>query len=769
MKLSNIILNVMLAGALAVPQMIQAQTKISQRDRMNLELLQENVATLGRQHAAAVQPLTMLVNVAAGTTEDELVALGATVSSVIGDIYVVEVPLNRVDAFLASDKVVSAQMNRQDKSDMYYARMEKNANVNVVHSNMRGDLGHAYLGKGVVCGVFDIGFDVNHVDFLDNADRTKTRVKRLMVFRGSSSIPSIDTEDAAQIQAYTTDNNEAKHGTHVLGIMAGSYRGAGQWDDADFGADSVPTGLVSASQVGHANPNGDKPVPYYGVAPQSDIVICGNTTGLYSGAQITGAQRIIEYAEKVGKPCVINYSLGSQWGPRDGSALDDKALSALAEKAIICKSAGNDGAMDDYFSETLSDDRTSIATVLIFKSIGSNTGELEFWLNDDRSVTIEFFAYAKNGGVYKEFPFLTIEGPTLTPMGNPMTKRYVSSDLADEAFKSLFTGRIGVSAGVESQNNRYCIEVMFDQKFQMHSFTVDGLRYSSAQIGIRIKGVPGQRIDGNCCGDYVKFQEKDGYVTPSPCLSISNGSCAKNIIAVGSFSNRTAIRYLDNSIWRETRSDKGSGDIAPSSGYGVLYDGRSLPQVATPGVNIVSASSRYYNPESDAVAVGEYNGTKYYFCEMSGTSMSCPLFAGICALWLEANPALNYDGIMDVLAHTARQDSYTEARPYRFGYGKADAYEGLKYVLNKKSQGITDPSSIDTDSFIVTKTADDTWEITVGMDQQFSAELVSLSGQVVRTANGRGTAVLSTAGCAKGVYVLSVRNEKFQKSYKLAL
>ncbi len=768
MKIVTTFLKIMMLCSLMVSLPCFGQQKISHRDRMSLEILKEELQTDRHTRSEESKFMTVLVKVTSGTTEKDLTALGSTVTAAIGDIFVVETSLDNIDVLLNSEKVISAQFDHSDKPDMYYARMEKNSNINTVHSDLRKDLGHTYMGEGVICGVFDIGFDVNHIDFYDNEDRSRTRVKKLIQFTGSSSTPTLDTEDVERIKAYTTDKKDAKHGTHVLGIMAGGYRGPGRWDDADFGSDSVKYGLVSASAVGHANPDGTKPVPYYGVAPKADIAICGNASGLYGGAQLTAATRIIEYAEKQGKPCVINYSLGSQWGPRDGSALDDQALSELAKKAIICKSAGNDGRMEDYFSETLTDERNSIATALIFKSIGDNTGELEFWLNDSRSVEVEIFAIGTANGETKEFTLLSIPGPTLTPMGNPMTKRYVSADLAAD-FKTIFSGRIGVSAGVEKQNNRYCIEFMFDNGFQMHGFTVDGVRWTRTQIGIRLKGESGQRIDGNCCGNYVKFQDKEGYVKPSPCLSIANGSCAKNIIAVGSYSNRTAIRYLDNHIWRETSSDKGCGDIAPSSGYGILYDGRSLPQVATPGVNIVSASSRFCDPDVDAVAVGEYNGENYYFCEMSGTSMSCPLFAGICALWLEADPSLDYDGIMDVLEHTARQDAYTEAKPVRFGYGKADAYEGLKYVLAKKDSGVSSPLAIDADKFMVTKIAPDTWEVTVGLGENFSVDLVSLSGIVAKRVSGQDTVSISTAGCEKGVYALRVQNGKFVKSYKIII
>lgn len=761
------------AVSLLCPVTAQGRSKLSLRDRQGIDILQRDLREGRATRAQEAQRVVMFITVAAGTSEADIESRDVTLIDHIGDAFIVELPVGAVDSFLSNKKIIAAQFDHCDKPDMFYARMAGNANVNSAHTDPWNELGHSYTGKDVVCGVFDIGFDVNHVDFLDNADRSKTRVKKLVVFKGSSSNPEIDTEDDAEIKAFTTDKNDAKHGSHVLGIMAGGYYGPGEWNDIDFGPDSVCSGLVSTSNLPGHNPDGTKPVPYYGVAPHADIAICGNRDGLYGGAQIVGARRIIEYAKKVGKPCVINYSLGSQWGPRDGSHPDDIILSTLAKDAIICKSAGNDGTCNDYFSEYFTDPSGSLATLLRFPPNDDNEkAELEFWLNDSRRVKIDLIALGsyydpeEYDDVVKEFVLGSFDGPIVDEDGNPTTLSITPNDITGD-LAGIFEGRFNISAEVMAQNNRYCIEVSFDNGFKVKNATIDG-NVMSIQLGLRFYGAPDQRIDGNCCGDWVKFAEnKPGYVNPSPCLSISNGSCAANIIAVGSYSNRTAIRYLTGKVWRETWPDKGAGDIAPSSGYGVLYNGKSLPQIATPGVNIVSASSRFCEPESNAVAVGNYNSQKYYFCEMSGTSMSCPLFAGIVALWLEADPTLTYDDIMDVLEHTSRKDQYTEAAPVRFGFGKADAYEGLKYVLQRKSHGGVHPLEIDDNLFLVNKVSDDTYEVTTGDDSEFDINLVSMSGCVVKSVTGTGTVTLSTAGCPKGIYVINIRNSKYSKSYKL--
>ena len=53
-----------------------------------------------------------------------------------------------------------------------------------------------------------------------------------------------------------------------------------------------------------------------------------------SNVNITdGIQYCFDYAESVGKPCVVNISLGSHLGPHDGTSDTDRALALRATRA----------------------------------------------------------------------------------------------------------------------------------------------------------------------------------------------------------------------------------------------------------------------------------------------------------------------------------------------------------------------------------------------------------------------------------------------------
>ena len=62
-----------------------------------------------------------------------------------------------------------------------------------------------------------------------------------------------------------------------------------------------------------------------------------------------------------------------------------------------------------------------------------------------------------------------------------------------------------------------------------------------------------------------------------------------------------------------------------------------------------------------------------------------------------------------------------------------------------------------------------TYEITVGMGENFRADVYSLTGSRLRSAEGRNTVVLGLSGIDNGIYVLRVENEKFTKSVKIIL
>ena len=127
------------------------------------------------------------------------------------------------------------------------------------------------------------------------------------------------------------------------------------------------------------------------------------------------------------------------------------------------------------------------------------------------------------------------------------------------------------------------------------------------------------------------------------------------------------------------------GAIATFSSVGPRYDETMKPDIAAPGVNIVSSMSSYYDQSFTSVANVPFNGRTYHFAKLSGTSMASPAVAGIVALILEANPYLSARQVKEIVKSTARMDNYTGtiSAPGStvWGMGKINAYQAVQRAI----------------------------------------------------------------------------------------
>ena len=155
-----------------------------------------------------------------------------------------------------------------------------------------------------MAGFCDVGFDPLHPTFLDK--NGVSRVKRITQYIENKGLRIVVEGDEAY-EEWGTDDSDNYHATHVGGIMAGN--GAGS--------------------------------PYVGIARDADIVV--STSTLTDVGLLAGVEDIIDYAKEVGKPCVINLSMGNYIGAHDGTSLFSQYLDMCAEDAIIVLSSGNEG------------------------------------------------------------------------------------------------------------------------------------------------------------------------------------------------------------------------------------------------------------------------------------------------------------------------------------------------------------------------------------------------------------------------------------------
>lgn len=322
-----------------------AQSYMTEYAVQRAELLHTNSTA-----TAEVPTVGALVLLADGYTADDIAAAGFKVVNDLNISAIVEITLDQAEALAELDAVQSITFGGKKKAYMDLAR--KATGVDNIHRgiNINGKT-HSYTGKGVILGMMDTGFEANHLNFFKyNADGTKgkSRIQRLWHYK-SVYASQVDSYTNATIGNFSFDTREESHATHVAGIMTGSYMGDGDYAYTDKPDLSGGLGQLKG-----------QPIPYYGVAPAADLAF--SVGGLYDDNILDGVQRIVDYAESMGKTPVINLSLGNNLGPHDGTDTYTRSLNDLGKYAIICMSSGNEGELKMSAEKTLASGDLTLRT-----------------------------------------------------------------------------------------------------------------------------------------------------------------------------------------------------------------------------------------------------------------------------------------------------------------------------------------------------------------------------------------------------------------------
>ncbi|MDE7411894.1 MAG: S8 family serine peptidase, partial [Paramuribaculum sp.] len=300
-----ILLTLTAALALTAP----AQSKFSVTTRQLIDSWQSSVESRAGMKSVAreIRPLeaeksevTVMVSLRSENDADALREAGFDVVSLYGTVALVNSPIASLESMAQLPQVIEISAGEENRPMMSKARPASDVTPVLAGT----DLPKIFDGTGVVCGLMDTGLDPNHVNFRDAEGTGDTRVKAVYVLSASTSTTAAVTSytTPSRIAQFTTENSDQTHGTHVLGIMSGAYKGAGV-----YGTLNTSGGAMQ----------GKKNVPYYGVAPGSDIVVCCGS--LYDACILRATELVMDYAKEQNKPAVVNLSLGNNTGPHDGT------------------------------------------------------------------------------------------------------------------------------------------------------------------------------------------------------------------------------------------------------------------------------------------------------------------------------------------------------------------------------------------------------------------------------------------------------------------
>ena len=477
-------------------------------------------------------------------------------------------------------------------------------------------------GKGVLIGIVDVGgFDFAHPDFLDDDGLTRFVAiwdqgparRRPPVARGfdygaeftrdhlngairAAREPGVPPATRLERQSQTTPGS---HGTHVASITAGR---SGVCPEADI------AGVIV-----------DVPAP-------DDPIARRRTTFSDTSRVIHAVEYLLRLADERSQPLVVNISLGTNGGAHDGASGVSRWLDAYlaAPGCAVCVAAGNAG---QERAEEESDLGWLMGRVHAEGQVSSRGLEVELeWtvvgdgIEDLSENELEIWYGAQDRFV------VAVRPPGAADWIEAAPREFVENY------------RLPSGTTVSIYNELYHPTNGANYLAVYLSPNLDAANFRGIDAGVwRVRLIGEEVRDGH----FHAWIERDDprelelasrrrlFRFPSfftersntDSHSISSLACGHRVIAVSN---------LDEARQR----------IHATSSQGPTRDGRSKPEIAAPGTDVVAANG-FAGPDDPWIA-------------MTGTSMASPYVAGVVALMLAANPGLTAAQCAGILLRTAR-------------------------------------------------------------------------------------------------------------------
>mgnify|MGYP005836617065 CR=1 FL=1 len=483
----------------------------------------------------------------------------------------------------------------------------------------------ALRGRGVLIGAVDTGIDYEHLDFRFDADgdgfEESSRIAYIWdqtetgPWGDRAAVPFGTEYTRREIEAdlapvprlgerMVRERDEVGHGTHVLGIAVGDG---------------------SSSTAG-----------YVGLAPEAELIVV--KTSFYTSDVVSGVAYIFDRAAELGRPCVVNLSLGGHFGPHDGTSNFDLALEGLLGPGrIIVTSAGNEGDEPIHIGGKLARSGSSAQFSFI---PAEETVYLNIWYSGAAEFELELGAPVSGGLV-----------------------QVVAAGPGEMVVRETAGGRVSIdnaSGGPDPNNGDKEIGVLLENVALGQPWSV---RLIARAGSGRFDGWPGLASMG-------EFLQGDSAMT------ISEPGNGRRIVTVGAYTTRVEWQSQDGNEYH-FRGASPVGQLAPFSSHGPTRDGRQKPDLAAPGTAIAAPLAS----GSELSGIPELVLPDRAHVIFQGTSMAAPHAAGTVALMLQTYPGLEPGEAARKLRETAVRDSLTGANPGElWGFGKLNAERGVSLL-----------------------------------------------------------------------------------------
>lgn len=529
------------------------------------------------------------------------------------------------------------------------------------------------LGDGVVVGVVDESLDWMHPDFL-----TEDGHSRILHYwnqnasGGNVPMPyNYGSEwNKLQIEAgQVTQPNQNDHGSHVTGIACGN-------------------GLANGKNRG--------------IAPKADIVFVdyyqGNAMD-FTQTVADAVHYIFAKADQLGKPCVINLSLGTYQGSHDGqdpaAQLIDQMLLSQPGRAVVC-AAGNSGDIDAYHLSY----EVNLDTAFTWFTYNSIIPGVFFELYaDTQNFNQVFFSI----GVDRVQPFYQKIAQT-TYVGIALGN--TTQNIVD--FSGNYIGQWHTYT--ELQGGKYFLQCWIDDIDSMQylfRFSTTGhgrfdiwsnpsLTGTSLMLSTENYLFPG----ANVFPDVLKYKYPDKNAS-----IVSSWACSPQVITVGNYVNTDHFTDFNGNV---QSFNYDPGELNSSSSKGPTRDLRIKPDITAPGT-IVMSCAKLINLAQDTINFPHVIAQGGYHKRNSGTSMASPVICGLAALYFQKCPGRTAADFKSDLLSTSFQDNYTGATPSNsWGQGKPNAFSLLNVRNQAMNLSVSDTSAC---SFVHAQVQPDTMAV----------------------------------------------------------
>lgn len=536
-----------------------------------------------------------------------------------------------------------------------------------VHNGI-SPLPNSYTGDGVVVGILDSGIYFDHEDF-KNEDGS-TRIK------------------------YIWDQALGS------GLNAPAPYGYGEeWSFVDINNGSC-NHVEPANQFGHGTTvagaacgNGRASNDFTGVAPSSDIIAVNIdlSDDNFLLHVVDAIDYVFKKADAMGKPCVINTSIGTYFGSHDGLDLATQMIDALIEerpgRAVVAAAGNGNNLMDSLtnFNPThLSYAVTPEEQFTYFETSSQNELYFDLWADTASFKEVSFSISNDDTSNFTTLASSIWYSIESFP-GNLSNGIYIISDIISPSFE--LQGILEMYAS--ETEGRYHIEFLITPEDPAHfwRFTTRGIGTFDIWSSAAYQGTANMVYRNLPSSN--EFPEIAQYVFPDnkKCI-VSSWQCSNKVITVGNYSNRAAYYDID-SVFRLTNEIPGK--IFFRSSEGPTRDNRLKPDLCATG-NVTMATGNL-DFIASALAVNRkrvsYDGLHN---TNGGTSMSSPIVAGAVALYLEANPEAWWYETKGALIQSVVRDDFTgNSANTVYGNGKLNAFQYLQF---ESITGCTDSNSL---------------------------------------------------------------------------